>query len=183
MRTQALFALLVYALIGTAGASTQSEIEKCAAITNAAERLFCFDNLAASLKKDSAPVKGMARTPAAPGTSMPTSMPRETREADAGSGTSPAAAQKDDNAEFGLEDQKVRESASSIRSRYKGSFNGWSGDTVFELENGQVWQQSDGGRMAMKAESPMITITRGWFGAYFLKVDGYNKRIRVKRIK
>lgn len=29
-----------------------------------------------------------------------------------------------------------------IESRIEGEFEGWDGDTIFELENGQIWQQS-----------------------------------------
>jgi hypothetical protein len=31
---------------------------------------------------------------------------------------------------------------SVIESRIDGEFEGWEGDTIFKLENGQIWQQS-----------------------------------------
>src|SRR5688500_9081354 len=31
----------------------------------------------------------------------------------------------------------------AIESHIDGSFQGWSGETVFKLENGQYWQQTD----------------------------------------
>jgi hypothetical protein len=70
-----------------------------------------------------------------------------------------------------------------IQSRYVGEFTGWDGKTVFELENGQVWQQIGSGRMTYRVTNPMITIKRAFMGSYLLKVEGRNKSIRVKRIK
>ena len=70
-----------------------------------------------------------------------------------------------------------------IKSRYVGEFEGWTGKTVFQLENGQVWQQTRSGRMMWRADSPMITIKRGFMGGYRLSVEGVNKQVYVKRIK
>lgn len=87
--------------------------------------------------------------------------------------------------EFGRERTKQASEGSlkKIRSRYVGEFTGWDGDTVFTLENGQVWQQIESGRMSWRATNPMITIKRGFMGSYQLSVEGVNRRIRVKRIR
>lgn len=71
-----------------------------------------------------------------------------------------------------------------VESRIRGSFRGWSGNTQFPLENGQVWEQAESGVLAgANLESPQVTITKGVFGAWFLRVEGYNKRVRVRRIQ
>ncbi len=70
-----------------------------------------------------------------------------------------------------------------IRSRIRGEFKGWRGKTRFTLENGQVWEQTGSGVFALIADSPAVTIRRGAFGTYFLKVDGYNSRTKVARIQ
>jgi hypothetical protein len=86
---------------------------------------------------------------------------------------------------FGLErtEKGQKETLKEIRSRHVGEFNGWTGQTVFRLENGQVWQQVRSGRMVWRADSPMITIRRGFMGGYRLSVEGVNKQVYVKRIK
>jgi hypothetical protein len=70
-----------------------------------------------------------------------------------------------------------------IRSRIRGEFKGWRGKTRFTLENGQVWEQTGSGVFALIADSPAVTIRRGAFGTYFLKVDGYNSRTKVARVQ
>ena len=89
-------------------------------------------------------------------------------------------------AEFGYErtaDGKSKE-LKEIRSRHVGEFTGWTGKTVFRLENGQVWQQARSGRMAYRGPAnPMIVITRGFMGGYQLSVEGVNKKVYVKRIE
>ncbi len=72
-----------------------------------------------------------------------------------------------------------------IVSTIKGEFHGWEkmGDQ-FVLENGQIWQTTDSStRLSVKANNPTVRIEPGMMGAWFLRVDGYNTRARVKRIK
>jgi hypothetical protein len=87
--------------------------------------------------------------------------------------------------DFGREraEQHERSSPNQIQSRHVGEFTGWEGDTIFRLENGQVWQQIESGRMSWQASNPMITIRRGFMGSYQLSVEGVNRRVRVKRIQ
>lgn len=69
-------------------------------------------------------------------------------------------------------------------SRIQGTFNGWSGNTQFVLENGMVWEQAEDDRYAHKeVENPAVTITPGAFNAWRLKVDGSNRTTLVKRIR
>jgi hypothetical protein len=70
-----------------------------------------------------------------------------------------------------------------IKSRILGTFKGWSGKTVFALENGMVWQQVEDDRAAMYAENPAVTIFPGTFGSWRLKVEGSNRTTLVKRLK
>jgi hypothetical protein len=71
-----------------------------------------------------------------------------------------------------------------IVSRLVGRFDGWSGKTVFKLENGQVWQQSEHGDLAgVHMDAPMITITPSFSGAWWLTAEGRKSKAKVKRIK
>lgn len=73
---------------------------------------------------------------------------------------------------------------SEINSRLRGSFNGWQGDAVFELENGMVWEQIEATRFAVPPmENPEVRIRPGMFGTWQLQVVGYNTRVRVRRIE
>jgi hypothetical protein len=71
-----------------------------------------------------------------------------------------------------------------IVSRLIGRFDGWDGKTVFRLENGQVWQQSETGELAgVHMDAPMITIRPSFSGAWWLTAEGRKSQIKVKRIK
>jgi len=73
---------------------------------------------------------------------------------------------------------------SGVTSRIKGSFHGWSGSTRFVLENGQVWQQAESGSLRAAGEdSPLVRIEPAFMGSWRLQVEGYNQRVRVKRIE
>lgn len=87
----------------------------------------------------------------------------------------PAAAES----QVGFENARREE----FSSRIVGPFKGWFGKTKFELENGQVWQQTEEDRYPMNAESPTITIKPGAFGSWRLQVEGYNRTTPVKRIR
>lgn len=71
-----------------------------------------------------------------------------------------------------------------IRSRIAGPFSGWNGDTEFVLENGMVWRQTQAGRFSIgQSENVEVTISPGILGAWYLSVDGYNRRVRVERVR
>lgn len=71
-----------------------------------------------------------------------------------------------------------------VVSRIAGQFTGWSGDTQFTLENGQVWQQAESGSLrGVSVDSPAITIKPAFMGSWLLKVEGFNQAIRVRRVK
>ena len=72
---------------------------------------------------------------------------------------------------------------SAIRSRIPGDFSGWDGRTHFALENGQVWRQTEPGVFSVRLTNPIVVIEKGLMGAFYLRVEGYGSRIRVKRVK
>lgn len=69
---------------------------------------------------------------------------------------------------------------SSIKSKIISDFNGWSGDTLFELQNGQIWRQSQYQYKYFYAYRPDVLIIKS--GNYhIMRVNG--KQIRVIRVK
>ncbi len=185
--------VILAALTGSVlAADVSGDLERCRAIEDQDQRLACFDQVsrpeavapeptAASdvadvIAEDPVPV------PAAEDAAAPLADPAETTvwSSSAASGSSATGATED---EFGLENRRVEEGAKEIRSRYQGQFSGWGGDTLFPLENGQVWKQIETGRYSYKANRPMLVIKRGMFNSFYLKVDGKNRTVRVKRVR
>lgn len=85
----------------------------------------------------------------------------------------------------GFEDQKASEmDRSQITSRIKGNFTGWDGNTIFELENGMIWEQADNDKFYIpEVQNPTVTIEPGAFKTWRLSVEGYGSDCRVERIQ
>lgn len=69
-----------------------------------------------------------------------------------------------------------------IESQIDGDFEGWDGDTIFKLTNGQIWQQSLYSYTYHYAYRPNVIIYPT-SGGYKMKVDGVSSEIYVKRLK
>jgi len=71
---------------------------------------------------------------------------------------------------------------SVIETRIDGDFEGWEGETIFKLTNGQIWQQFSYAYTYHYAYSPEVLIYRSG-AAYKMKVDGVDNTIFVVRLK
>jgi hypothetical protein len=69
-----------------------------------------------------------------------------------------------------------------IESNIDGEFQGWEGETIFKLLNGQIWQQSSYAYTYHYAYSPRVLIYKSGAG-YKMKVDGVSREIAVRRLK
>ncbi|NND45346.1 MAG: hypothetical protein HKN58_08480 [Xanthomonadales bacterium] len=95
-------------------------------------------------------------------------------------GTSAAAAVGGDERGF----EGAATDRSTIVSRLVGEFDGWDGETVFELENGMVWKQDETDKFFTRnMVNPEVTIKSGLFDSWRLSVEGYNKSVKVERIQ
>ncbi|NRB71170.1 MAG: hypothetical protein HRU51_04570 [Xanthomonadales bacterium] len=74
--------------------------------------------------------------------------------------------------------------SSDVMARVKGNFSGWTGDTVFELDNGMIWEQVEDSTFYMSpTNDAVVVIEKGVFNSWRLRVDGYNKTVRVRRVE
>lgn len=73
--------------------------------------------------------------------------------------------------------------AEGVRTRIVGDFRGWSGDTLFTLENGQIWKQRLDGRWYYRAESPEVELRRNAMGYWILRVIAADRSVGVTRLK
>lgn len=63
------------------------------------------------------------------------------------------------------------------------SFRGWSGKTVFHLDNGQVWQQRIHGSMRYSGGDSTVIITTNVMGKYVMQHQDSGRSVGVKRIR
>jgi hypothetical protein len=73
-------------------------------------------------------------------------------------------------------------SASIVEAQIDGDFNGWEGETIIRLTNGQIWQQSSYHYEYHYAFMPKVLIFKSG-GAYKAKVDGTETSVSVTRLK
>ncbi len=69
-----------------------------------------------------------------------------------------------------------------IETQIDGEFEGWEGDTIFKMINGQIWQQSNYQYMYHYAYSPEVFIYE-YRGSWILKVEDVDETIEVIQIK
>lgn len=74
------------------------------------------------------------------------------------------------------------QSYGTIESRIDGAFEGWEGDTIFKLMNGQIWQQSSYSYTYHYSYLPEVIIYPSG-GLYKMHVDGVDDDIYVIRLK
>ena len=101
----------------------------------------------------------------------------------------PRAAQPTDEAKpeqkkrlFGL---PARDEVAAITGTLSGEFRGWNGNTRFQLEDGQVWVQTDHAdtREFTPQQNVRVKIAAAVFGDYKLTVEGSRIWVRVKRLE
>ncbi len=72
--------------------------------------------------------------------------------------------------------------AAVIEARIDGEFSGWEGETIFRLDNGQIWQQAAYAYRYHYAYRPKVLIYPSG-RTYKMRVDGINAEITVVRLK
>lgn len=73
-------------------------------------------------------------------------------------------------------------SAGVIETRIDGDFEGWDGETIFKLANGQIWQQAAYAYHYHYAYSPAVLIYSSG-GTAKMKVEGVSETIAVRRLR
>jgi hypothetical protein len=69
-----------------------------------------------------------------------------------------------------------------IRSYIDGDFEGWNGNTIVLLSNGQVWMQEEYHYEYTYVYSPTV-IVYGIRGAWYMRVRGMSRAIQVSQLR
>ncbi len=70
----------------------------------------------------------------------------------------------------------------AVESTLAGDFEGWSGETIFKLDNGQIWEQAEYAYTYSYSYRPEVTIYQVRGGCR-MKVQDEDETILVRRIK
>lgn len=168
MGSAILFAAAVPLLaIAQGSAGSIEDLRACRAITVPAERLACYDALAARRLGEPATTGSRPTGPVAsptPTAATPVPVPATT-------------------STFGLEERRPADRIEMIEARVVGVLDGWSAGSPIQLDNGQVWAVEDSARSFRGMDRPRVRIRRGLLGSYFLEVEGLSISPRVRRLK
>lgn len=140
--------------------------EDCAAINDATARLACYD-LSATRKATAEFAPEQPPVPEVP--------------------AAPAASELDKFGAEALPPTQAEKAAQNkeLKAHIKGAFNEWKHGKIFELDNGQTWKAVtyDEVRDSKIPPDPAVTITKSVFGGYWMKLDGTDRSLRVRRVK
>ncbi|GLX80660.1 hypothetical protein [Thalassotalea eurytherma] len=162
-------ALVSCLFIGVSQANTiESSLKTCADIVASTERLACYDKLAKTFKTPKVAVATQAQEVAKPAAIV-----------------APVVSQEQKEAEFGDHHLKKDKKPNELdRVQFTIAKISYSGKKKLKLtfENGQRWNQSDTETLRLKV-GDKVELFKGAWSAIYLKKVGFNRKIRVKRVK
>jgi hypothetical protein len=80
--------------------------------------------------------------------------------------------------------EEVQEAEQSMRIEavVKPPFEGWDGDTLFVLDNGQIWRQRLSGRFPYRGDDRRVIIEKNFFGYFKLTHVASGRSVGVSRV-
>ena len=83
---------------------------------------------------------------------------------------------------IGSGSRTISTTSSVIESEVDGSFEGWKGETIVKLTNGQIWQQTEYHYEYDYVYRPEVLVFKSRLG-YKMWVEGIDEPVRVERLK
>lgn len=80
--------------------------------------------------------------------------------------------------------EEVRQAEQDVRieARVEAPFKGWDGETLFRLDNGQVWQQRLSGRFPYHGDDRRVVIEKNFFGFFKMTHVASGRSVGVSRV-
>lgn len=75
------------------------------------------------------------------------------------------------------------EVGNSFEAHIAGNFTGWSGKTVFRLDNGQIWRQRSASNYRHRGEDQQVTFKKNWMGGWEMTVISSDKTVLVRKVR
>ena len=179
MTLRTLMIAMLMSLLGLNKAYSQSlhdAVEDCREIVDDTQRLACFDKMAKNVERytHAAPIATTEKQ----GLKSEVALSRDVENAPI---TQSMVEQP--SVEFGLEGRRDRENYIDEKSLIITSISQTvRGKNRFTFNDNSVWQQTDNKFLKLSV-GQKVQIERGILGAFYLGVEGLNKRLKVKRLK
>ncbi|MDA9836632.1 hypothetical protein N9C20_02715 [Luminiphilus sp.] len=70
-----------------------------------------------------------------------------------------------------------------LEARLVGDFKGWTGKTVFRLDNGQIWRQRAPAKYRHRGTDNRVSLSQNWSGGWEMTVLSTGKKVLVKKLR
>lgn len=175
--------ILLMSVNAQANPQLSEQLSVCATKTNNAERLSCYDQLAANAKTST-------EFTTTPTLVKPTEMakapvmvePVVANVTPASPIATPKAAPELNVEDFGLQKKVIEDEVDKLYFTVAKVAKSASGAIIITLNNGQVWQQTNAERYKVK-KGQNVYIETGALNSFLLGSDERNATTRVKRLK
>ncbi|GGQ30971.1 hypothetical protein [Shewanella litoralis] len=168
-----------------AQANTQlvDQLSVCATKSNNAERLSCYDQLAANVESVAMPQAAPTQVEVTEIAQAPVvTLPVVTKTTPASPITTTKVTPELKVEDFGLQKKVVEDEVSKLYFTVAKVSKTASGAIVITLDNGQVWQQTNAERYKVK-KGQVVYIETGALNSFLMGSDERNATTRVKRLK
>ena len=81
------------------------------------------------------------------------------------------------------ESEKAKQPDSAFEARVTGDFTGWTGKTIFKLDNGQVWRQRSSANYRHRGSDRRVTFKKNWMGGWEMTVVSSGKTVLVRKVQ
>ena len=81
------------------------------------------------------------------------------------------------------ESEKTKQPDSAFEARLTGDFTGWTGKTIFKLDNGQVWRQRSSANYRHRGSDRRVTFKKNWMGGWEMTVVSSGKTVLVRKVQ
>ena len=81
------------------------------------------------------------------------------------------------------ESEKAKQPDSAFEARLTGDFTGWTGKTIFKLDNGQVWRQRSSANYRHSGSDRRVTFKKNWMGGWEMTVVSSGKTVLVRKVQ
>ena len=81
------------------------------------------------------------------------------------------------------DNEQAKQSEWAFEARLTGDFTGWTGKTIFKLDNGQVWRQRSSANYRHRGSDRRVKFKKNWMGGWEMTVVSSGKTVLVREVQ
>ena len=79
--------------------------------------------------------------------------------------------------------EKTKQPESAFEAKLTSDFTGWTGKTIFKLDNGQVWRQRSSANYRHRGSDTRVEFKKNWMGGWEMTVVSSGKTVLVRKVQ